>query len=116
MAILKVVCPGCAKILKASDPDGFAPDAKIKCPHCQQRFTANEGKVVSHKAQVADDSDEDEEDEPREKKPKKKKKRQKSGGGSYKTSPVRFAILGVLVIVLGILGYMLYLKRTAEGG
>ena len=35
-------------------------------------------------------------------------------GGGYATSPIRFVILGVLVVTMLVLGYFLYRKFTAE--
>lgn len=34
--------------------------------------------------------------------------------GGYKTSPVRFVVLGILVVVMLVLAYMLYQKRERE--
>ena len=99
MAIMKIVCPGCATILKSSDPEGFAPDTRIKCAKCKEKFTAADGKAVTHKARpVEDDADEQDRDDLDTQKPKKKKKkvRKSEEGGSYKTSPARFVVLGVL--------------------
>ena len=71
---------------------------------------------------VEDDEDEEEEEE---EKPKKKKKRPEGGGskkkkkkkddeGSFRNSPLRYAILGVLVLVMLVGAYFLY-KKMMKG-
>ncbi len=39
----------------------------------------------------------------------------KSPAGSYRTSPARFVILGILLLVLGVAAYALFLKKSAGG-
>ena len=56
------------------------------------------------------DEDEDEDDRPR----KKKKRKSDDGGGGYANSPIRFVVLGVLVLVMLVLGVMLILKQLKE--
>ena len=141
MPLNRIECPSCGAGLKSTA--GFAVGQKIRCPKCQVPFAVEEPadaaddvapppppkpaarppaapakKPVKAVAAVADDND-DEDDRPRKKKrparddedddrPRKKKK------GGYKTSPVRFLILGVLLVALGVLGYMLYDKKQKE--
>lgn len=76
---------------------------------------------------VDDDEDEDDDDRPRRKKrrdddeddddrPRKKKKKRKSGGdgGGYSNSPIRYVVLGVLVLIMLVLGVMLIIKKLNE--
>ncbi len=58
-----------------------------------------------------DDDDEDDDDRPR------KKKKRKSGGGEgggYSNSPIRYVVLGVLVLIMLVLGVMLIIKKMNE--
>ncbi|MFM8273780.1 MAG: hypothetical protein ACKODX_15825 [Gemmata sp.] len=129
MPLLKLKCPECMAGLKSAT--GFQVGQTVCCPKCETYFPVeapedeegtgdpDETKVSkakpaapakkTMKAAVVDD-DEDE-------KPKKKKKKrtpEADEGGSYKNSPVRFIILGVLVLVMLGLGAALYLKKRNE--
>jgi hypothetical protein len=65
---------------------GFKRGEAVSCPKCETDFT------------VGDSTSADENLE-----------------WSYKNSWLRFAVLGVLLVVLGVLGYMLYDKKRNEG-
>ncbi len=133
MALLKTRCPECNAGLKS--PTGFAVGQTVCCPKCETYFAVEEpegeepkkapagakGKATDApaakktlKATVADDDDDDA--------PKKKKKKKVSydedeeGTRSYKNSPLRFVVLGVLVVVMLVMGYFLYDKRKKEAG
>ena len=125
MPLNRVECPSCGAGLKSAA--GFTAGQKIRCPKCKEAFAVPEPefeevedeappppapkkKPIRAVAAVADD-DEDEDDRPVK---GKKKKKKKGGGGSYKTSPVRFIVLGLLLVVLGVLGYFLFLKNKKE--
>ncbi len=138
MALLKTRCPECNAGLKS--PTGFAVGQTVCCPKCETYFAVEEpeeaegeepkkapagtkGKRADApaakktlKATVADDDDDDDDDAP--KKQKKKKKvsydEDEEGTQSYKNSPLRFVILGVLVVVMLVMGYFLYDKRKKE--
>lgn len=134
MALLKTRCPECNAGLKS--PTGFAVGQTVCCPKCETYFAVEEpegeepkkapagakGKATDApaakktlKATVADDDDDDDA-------PKKKKKKKVSydedeeGTRSYKNSPLRFVVLGVLVVVMLVMGYFLYDKRKKEAG
>ncbi len=62
---------------------------------------------------VVDDEDDEDLDEPPRKRGNKSKRRD-DGGGSYRTSPLRFIILGILVVVMLVLAYFLYQKWQRE--
>ncbi|MBA4063396.1 MAG: hypothetical protein C0501_06725 [Isosphaera sp.] len=98
-------CPECGADVKL--PAVMRPGRAINCPECETRFVP--GDAAADAGGGA-------------KKPKKKKKKAAAddGGWSYRTSWVRFAVLGVLLVVLGVLLYMWYQKiqrdREAERG
>lgn len=102
MSLAKVPCPECGASIKAAE--GFEVGEEVTCPKCDTAFAVPKPKA---KAAVAE-----EEDEPAEK-PKKKKKKVASADEprSYKNSPLRYAILGALVLVMIVLGVMLALKK-----
>ncbi|VTT97047.1 unnamed protein product [Gemmataceae bacterium] len=100
MPIHRLTCPGCGAGLKSAA--GFKPGATVSCPKCSAEFEAEEPEV---EAEV-----EEEEEKPRKKKKKKKAEKE----WSYRNSWIRYAILGVLVAVMCVLGYMLYLKNERE--
>jgi phage FluMu protein Com len=141
MPILQVACPECGA--KLSSRAGFTAGQTIKCPKCEDVFALPAARRKPPVELEIDDEDErptpkkkkpavvedDEDDEPRplkkkkrvvdedddeDERPRKKKKGKKSDGeGDYASSPLRFIILGVLVIVMLVLGYFLYRKLTA---
>ena len=138
MALLKTRCPECNAGLKS--PTGFAVGQTVCCPKCETYFAVEEpdedaadaapkkasaatrgqakdapAAKKTLKATVADDEDEDE-DAPKKKKKKKRPSydEDEEGTRSYKTSPLRFVVLGVLVVVMLVLGYFLYDKRKKE--
>jgi hypothetical protein len=125
--------------LKCSDPAGFEVGEKIDCPKCETRFAVRaparpreeETEPPRKKAVKASAAEDDEDDRPRKKKrrrdddeddddrPRKKKKRdrdedERSGYQKYKSSPIRFIVLGVLVLIMLVLGFFLYLKWQKE--
>lgn len=103
MSLTKIRCPECDAALKSED--GFEIGEEVTCPKCNTAFAVPKPKA---KAVVVED-----EVEPAEKsdKPKKKKKKAADEPRSYKNSPLRYAILGVLVLVMIVLGVLLYLKK-----
>ena len=121
MALLKIKCPECSAGLKSAA--GFTPGQTVCCPKCETYFAVEEpdgdepraGKKPV-KAAVSDDDEDDDEDH----KPRKKKKKARAydededGERSYKKSPLRFVILGVLVVVMLVLAYFLYDKKKKE--
>lgn len=117
--IQKVNCPECGAVLKTKNPRGFKVDDSLECPKCQTYFAVEEPnpgpndrpkpvkKAVA--AVIADDDDDD--DRPR----KKRKKRARddeetSGYEKYRRSPLRFVILGVLVVVMIVMAVLLWLR------
>ena len=138
MALLKIKCPECNAGLKS--PTGFTVGQTVCCPKCETYFAVEEpeeeeeapkksapaakGKPAPAKkpvkAAVAEDLPDEDEEEEEEEAPKKKKKKKKKRDDdddeerSYKNSPLRFVILGILIIVMLVLGYMLYEKKQNE--
>lgn len=56
----------------------------------------------------------DDEDEDRPRKKFQRRETSSSGWSNYKKSPVRFIVLGLLLAVMMVMGYMLYLKKQRE--
>lgn len=130
MALTRISCPECGAALKS--PTGFTPGQTVCCPKCETYFSVEEpadggeeekpkkGKPAPAKAaakkpvKAAVSDDEDEEDEKPKKKKKKKAADEDEEDWSYKNSWIRYAVLGVLLIVLAVLGYMLWDKKQKE--
>jgi uncharacterized Zn finger protein (UPF0148 family) len=106
-------CPECGAGVKL--PAGVAPGRTVRCPKCETRFVVpgDEEDDPPAKKPVRAAAADDEEEAPRKAK-KKKKKAADDDGWSYRSSWVRFAVLGVLLVVLGVLGYMLYKKNERD--
>jgi uncharacterized Zn finger protein (UPF0148 family) len=108
MPVTKIRCPECDAALKSED--GFTAGEDVTCPKCDTAFAVPKPKAKAVLAET------EEMDQP----PKKKKKKAASSADddaprSYKNSPIRYVILGVLVLVMVVLGVMLILKkRTVE--
>ncbi len=142
MPIAKATCPECGA--KLSSPDGFEIGEEVECPKCDTEFKVRAPKPAASPAKpvkpkvVDDDEDErpkpkakkpvkrkpvddededDDDDEDEDERPKKKKKGSRRGGGdekSYKSSPLRFIILGVLVLIMLVGGFFLVKKILAD--
>jgi hypothetical protein len=144
MPIMRAVCPECHTGLKTGNPNGFAIGQTVSCPKCQTKFAVeapppakpapakpakpkvvvvddddddDEDQIPAKKKRPRDDDDEDDEDEKPKKKSKKGKKKKSSDDGerSYKNSPIRFIVLGVLLLIMIVLGVLLFLKFQGEG-
>jgi hypothetical protein len=99
VALTKIECPECGAGLKS--PDGFDVGESVECPKCETSFTVRDGSGSASTASAD--------------KPKKKKKRPSDDGErSYKSSPMRYAVLGVLVVVMVVLGVMLVQKNRKD--
>ena len=136
MSLTRIPCPACAAWLTSKA--GFAVGQSVKCPKCNESFDVpapfevvaedepppapRAKKPIRAVAAVADDEDDEEapEEDERPKKAKKKKKKSRDQDDedepewSYKTSWIRFAILGVLVVVMIVLGILLIKKWTKQ--
>jgi DNA-directed RNA polymerase subunit M/transcription elongation factor TFIIS len=129
VAIERATCPECRTTLKSTKPTGFVLGEALECPKCGTYFaaeaTATAKPVVKPRAIEDDDEDErprkkkarvveddEDEDEPPRKKGKKAKKH--DGERSYKSSPIRFIVLGVLVVIMLVLAFFLYQKWQRE--
>ena len=122
MPIAKATCPECGA--KLSSPDGFDIGEVVECPKCETEFKIRASKpaaapVKSAKPKVVADAEDDEDYEDDELKLKKKKKQGSRRDSddeekSYKNSPLRFVILGVLVLVMLVGGFFLVKKILAE--
>jgi uncharacterized Zn finger protein (UPF0148 family) len=131
--LLRITCPECGAGLKSSA--GFTVGKTITCPKCEADFVVEEPeeekpvaerrttrmKPATKKLKVAVAEDEDDEDDEEERPKKKKKKKKKRAAEddeeeewSYKNSWIRYAVLGVLLTVLAVLGYMLREKWKKE--
>ncbi len=129
MSLTRTTCPNCGAGLKSAA--GFNPGQQVRCPKCSSAFAVPEPededeaepspkrKRPPARAARADDDD----DRPRQRRPRDdddddddddrpRKKGKKKGG--YKNSPVRYAILGVLLVVMGVLAFLLYQKKMRE--
>lgn len=91
MSLNRISCPECGTGLKSST--GFSAGQLVSCPKCETEFTVDESTPVS--VSSAGDAEE-------------------VGTRSYKNSWMRFAVLGGLLVVLAVLGYMLYDKKMKE--
>ncbi|MDB5312481.1 MAG: hypothetical protein JWO38_6683 [Gemmataceae bacterium] len=125
--LTRITCPECGAGLKS--PTGFAAGQTVSCPKCETYFTVEDpddepappAKAAAAKKPVkaVASRDEDDGDDDRPKKRKKKRRDEDDdeddeNGRAYKSSWIRYTILGVLVIVMLVLGYMLYQKRQKE--
>ena len=124
MPLPRVVCPECGAGLKS--PTGFNPGQTVNCPKCETPFTVEEPQAAAPvtakkpvRAVAALDDDDEDDDRPRKKRrrddddddrPRKGKKK----AGGYKNSPLRFVVLGVLLVALGVMVYLLVLKKKKE--
>jgi hypothetical protein len=130
VALNRVPCPECGAGLKS--PSGFKVGQTVCCPKCETYFTVEEpadeeaagakksaaagkagaagGKKPVKAAAVADDA----EDAAPRKKKKKVAEDEEDEERSYKNSPARYAVLGVLVLVMIGLGVMLIIKKRNE--
>lgn len=121
MSLARIVCPECGAGLKSGS--GFSVGETVNCPKCESAFTVEDpddddrpakkpARAVASRA-----ADEDADDTPRKKKRRRDDDDEDDGrgkNGSYKSSPLRYAILGVLVVVMLVLGVMLYQKKKKE--
>ena len=107
------------------DEDDTPPPPKAKSKAAVVIDDEDDEEVVRPKKRArveVDDDDEEDEDRPVRKKKSKsgKNKGKRRGGGddekkSYKNSPIRFVILGLLLVVLAVMVYFLYIKKSDEG-
>lgn len=137
MPIAKATCPECGA--KLSSPDGFEIGEEVECPKCDAEFQVRAPKTAAKPKVIDDDEDEDEDERPKPKakkpvkrkpvdedddddededeRPKKKRKkgsRRDDDEKSYKNSPLRFIILGVLVLIMLVGGFFLVKKILAD--
>jgi hypothetical protein len=133
--ITRATCPECRAV--ATSADGFTAGEVVTCPKCGTYFDVPAvkpaaavpakplpAKPVMKKPAGEVEDVEVEDDRPR---PKKKalrdddedyddrpKKRKKTGYQEYKSSPVRFVVLGVLVVVMLVMAFFLYQKMQRD--
>jgi uncharacterized Zn finger protein (UPF0148 family) len=100
VALTRVACPECGNGLKSSS--GFVAGQSVSCPKCETEFTVED---VGDAAPARADDDY---------LPASKRASSADKEWSYQNSPMRYAVLGVLLVVLGVLGYMLYEKKMKE--
>ena len=103
MVLHRVACPECGAEVESSP--GFTPGQIVSCTKCRTEFTVEDaiGDGPSGRpAHAAGGIDEYPSQSDRAKE------------WSYQNSWLRFAVLGVLLTVLVVLGYMLYQKRMKE--
>ncbi|QDU24317.1 DUF1559 family PulG-like putative transporter [Urbifossiella limnaea] len=132
MSINRTTCPSCGAGLKSAA--GFNPGQALRCPKCSTPFTVPAFEVEEDDADAppppkkkgppARAARDDDDDRPRRRRPRdddddaddddRPRKKKKTKYQEYKTSPVRFAVLGVLLVVLGVLAFLLYQKKMKE--
>jgi hypothetical protein len=105
--------PSAAKTTPLARTKSLKPDAR---PTAKTAPLESESKKLSKTTKIvaAAADEDDEEDRPKKKKRKKKRKGDDEEEWSYSKSWVRVAVLGVLLIILGVLGYLLYQKNQRE--
>ena len=114
-----------AASVAVDDDDDVAPSKpKAKSKPAVVIDDEDDEEVVRPKKRARVEVDDDDEDEDRPVRVKKSKsgknKGKRRGGGddekkSYKNSPIRFVILGLLLVVLAVMVYFLYIKKSDEG-
>lgn len=131
--IMRVDCPSCGAVLRSTNPKGFTPGTPVSCPKCKQWFAAAPPPPPSQAAPARaavphddppsgrrkklrrdeddDDYDDDYDDDDRPKKKGKKGKKKKDLVSNYTKSPIRAIVIATLIVILGVLSFMLYLKR-----
>lgn len=130
--ILRVTCPECGAGLKADDPAGFEVGQALECPKCDTYFEVETPRAAAVAKPVAkakkpvvvvEDDDDDERprnkrrrdyDDEEEDRPRKKRKSEAGGYARYRKSPIRFIILGVLIVVLIVMAVLLKMKWDRE--
>jgi Zn-finger nucleic acid-binding protein len=139
MALNRIPCPECGAALKS--PSGFTVGHTVCCPKCETYFVVEEpdvegeateeiNKLAKKKSapiaaepprkkptKVSSRRENDEDDE-QESRPKKKKKKRRSDDDeaehSYRNSPLRYAILTILIIIMLVGAYFLVQKYRKE--
>ena len=126
MAIMRITCPECGAGLKS--PDGFTVGQEVECPKCSTEFEVekpvaakttalapSQTKALNKKTtKLSARDDDDDDDKPKKAKKKKKKAADEEEEWSYKNSWIRYAVLGVLFVILAVLAYFLYVKKKKE--
>ncbi len=120
MPLNRVVCPSCETVLKSAV--GFNAGQPVHCPHCESNFAAEKpelenkpraGVKKSPRVIVVEGDGMDAEAEPSRNRDGTKKRKTKSSR-PYRSSPLRFVMIALLLSVLGLLSYKLYLKWQRE--
>lgn len=91
MPLNRIACPECGAGLKSAT--GFEPGQQVNCLKCEAAFTIDESTPVTDLADGETGAAKE---------------------WSYRNSWTRYAVLGVLIAVLGVLSYMLYEKKQKE--
>ncbi len=136
MAIVRLTCPECDKVFKASAEP--APGKKVRCPACKHAFVPapeedddetddeeeprGKAKTPARKAkndappkksrrdEDEDDDDDDEDSEDEEVPAKKKKKKKQAGAGAVLYWVYRGVSVLVLLVLLGVLAWIVFLR------
>lgn len=114
MTIPRTSCPECNAGLKCTDPAGFAPGEPLECPKCGATLAiegAAAGPVAARPAtrpRLIEDDEDEADDRPR------RRTAKKPASAGYVV--MRVAVLGVLLVILCVLGYLLYQKHFANAG
>jgi hypothetical protein len=132
VSLTRTTCPECGAGLKSAA--GFNPGQAVRCPKCSTAFTVpapdfeevggddpaprkgpparaarDEDDDRPRRRRPRDDEDEDDDDDDDDRPRRKGKKK-----GGYKNSPLRYAVLGALLVILGVLAFLLYQKKMRE--
>jgi hypothetical protein len=124
-----VCCPKCDTYFNVEEPAEDKEDVeekespkKVKSSTTSNKAKTAAGKKPVKAAAMSDEDDDDREDDEEDYKPKKKKNKKKRRDDdddddeerSYKNSPLRYAILGILLIVMLVGAFFLYKKYQKE--
>ncbi len=105
--------PPAAKLLPAKPAPAKAVAAKPR-PADDADEDRPKTKAKARRDEDEDDDDEEDDDDDRPRKKSKKGKNSRDEKGSYKKSPVRFIILGGLVVIMLVGAFFLYQKIQKE--
>ena len=102
MPVQRIACPECGAVVHSAA--GFTVGQIVSCSKCETEFTVD---AAALRSATAGESPEDFV-------PGKSPAANDDAEWSYRNSTLRYAVLGVLVVIMAVLGYMLYVKKMKE--